>query len=179
MTRPAPPNSAGFAVEFAGVSKRFGAVVANDAVSFGIGAGAIHGIVGENGAGKSTLMSILYGFYQADAGSIRLRGQEARIRTSHQPTAPALGFAGYSITGQPVEGPSIYVSRKSRVAFVLLAIFFGIFGVHNFYAGYIKKAVIQLCITLFTCFYGAIIIWIWAVIEACMISSDDDGVAFT
>jgi len=92
MTRPAPPNSAGFAVEFAGVSKRFGAVVANDAVSFGIGAGAIHGIVGENGAGKSTLMSILYGFYQADAGSIRLRGQEARIRTSHEAIAQGIGM---------------------------------------------------------------------------------------
>jgi len=109
----------------------------------------------------------------------------ARIRTSHQPTAPALGFAGYSITGQPVEGPSIYVSRKSRVAFVLLAIFFGIFGVHNFYAGYIKKAVIQVSLTVFTLFSGATIlwvwsiVWIWAILEACIVNADEDGVAFT
>ena len=108
----------------------------------------------------------------------------ARIRTSHQPQAPTLGFAGYSITGQPVEA-SIYVSRKSRVAFVLLAIFFGIFGVHNFYAGYIKKAVIQVSLTVFTLFSGATIlwvwsiVWIWAILEACIVNADEDGVAFT
>jgi general nucleoside transport system ATP-binding protein len=37
--------------------------------------GTIHGIIGENGAGKSTLMSILYGFYKADAGEILIGGK--------------------------------------------------------------------------------------------------------
>ena len=38
--------------------------------------GTIHGIIGENGAGKSTLMSILYGFYKADAGEIFVDGRK-------------------------------------------------------------------------------------------------------
>ena len=44
--------------------------------------GTIHGIVGENGAGKSTLMSILYGFYQADSGEIRVGGKPMRRSTT-------------------------------------------------------------------------------------------------
>ena len=67
------------AIAFDRITKRFGAVTANRAVSFAIAAGTIHGIIGENGAGKSTLMSILYGFYQADAGEIRLGGTPVRI----------------------------------------------------------------------------------------------------
>jgi len=67
------------AIAFDRITKRFGAVVANRGVSFEISAGTIHGIIGENGAGKSTLMSILYGFYQADDGEIRLGGAPARI----------------------------------------------------------------------------------------------------
>jgi TM2 domain-containing membrane protein YozV len=71
-----------------------------------------------------------------------------------------------------------YEPRKERVVFVLLAIFLGAFGGHNFYAGYVKKAIIQLCITVLTCFAGSIISWIWAIVEACIIDHDDDGVAF-
>ena len=52
MTRPALPSNSVPAVDFAGVTKRFGAVTANDGVSFAIERGAIHGIIGENGAGK-------------------------------------------------------------------------------------------------------------------------------
>ncbi len=55
------------AIALTGVSKRFGAVHANRDVTLTVARGTIHGIVGENGAGKSTLMSILYGFYEADA----------------------------------------------------------------------------------------------------------------
>lgn len=73
MDRPAP------AIAFDRITKRFGAVAANRGVSFDVAAGTIHGIIGENGAGKSTLMSILYGFYQADTGEIRLGGRPARI----------------------------------------------------------------------------------------------------
>jgi TM2 domain-containing membrane protein YozV len=71
-----------------------------------------------------------------------------------------------------------YVSRKNRVVFVLLAIFFGALGVHNFYAGYVKKAVIQLCITILTCSIGGIISWIWAIVEACTVDHDEGGIEF-
>ena len=80
------------AVAFDGICKQFGAVRANDAVSFDVAAGAIHGIVGENGAGKSTLMSILYGYYQADAGQISLGGQPVRIRHSQDAIRLGIGM---------------------------------------------------------------------------------------
>lgn len=78
------------AVEFRQISKRFGKVLANDAVNFSIAQGTIHGIIGENGAGKSTLMSILYGYYHADAGEILINGEVQNIRNSH--TAIQLGI---------------------------------------------------------------------------------------
>lgn len=80
------------AIELIGVNKRFGEVHANKNISFGIRKGAIHGIIGENGAGKSTLMSILYGYYQADSGSIRINGQEQRIRSSQDAIAKGIGM---------------------------------------------------------------------------------------
>src|SRR4030095_5239978 len=48
-------------IELRGIDKWFGEVHANRDISLAIGAGTIHGIVGENGAGKSTLMGVLYG----------------------------------------------------------------------------------------------------------------------
>jgi simple sugar transport system ATP-binding protein len=63
------------AIELIGIDKRFGHVHANKNVSLTVARGSIHGIVGENGAGKSTLMSILFGFYHADRGEIRVGGK--------------------------------------------------------------------------------------------------------
>jgi ABC-type uncharacterized transport system ATPase subunit len=76
------PDRAPAAIELRGIDKRFGAVRANRAIDLVVRRGHIHGIVGENGAGKSTLMAILHGFYQADAGTILVNGQEATIRDS-------------------------------------------------------------------------------------------------
>ena len=86
MTAAAP------AVRMRAIDKRFGAVHANRAVDLTVPAGTVHGIVGENGAGKSTLMSILYGFYQADSGSIEVEGKPARIRHSHDAIALGIGM---------------------------------------------------------------------------------------
>jgi simple sugar transport system ATP-binding protein len=80
------------AVQLQGVSKRFGAVQANREVSLSVEAGTVHGLVGENGAGKSTLMAILYGYYQADSGSIAVNGQPAQIANSHQAIALGIGM---------------------------------------------------------------------------------------
>ena len=80
------------AVEFRQISKRFGKVKANDAVSFAIAKGSIHGIIGENGAGKSTLMSILYGYYQADDGEILINGESQIIRNSHAAIQLGIGM---------------------------------------------------------------------------------------
>ncbi|HET9821846.1 MAG TPA: ABC transporter ATP-binding protein [Burkholderiaceae bacterium] len=80
------------AVRMRAIDKRFGAVQANRAVDLSVRAGTVHGIVGENGAGKSTLMSILYGFYTADGGSIEIEGRPARIRHSRDAIARGIGM---------------------------------------------------------------------------------------
>lgn len=65
-------------------------------------------------------------------------------------------------------------AHKSRTTFVLLGVFLGAFGVHNFYAGYPRKGAAQLCLSLFTCFYAAIVSEIWAIVEVCTITTDGD-----
>jgi simple sugar transport system ATP-binding protein len=80
------------AIELRGIDKRFGDVHANRNVDLTVAVGTIHGIVGENGAGKSTLMSILYGFYEADAGEIRIHGKPLRIRSANDALQAGIGM---------------------------------------------------------------------------------------
>ena len=80
------------AIELVGINKSFGAVHANRDIHLEIPRGTIHGIVGENGAGKSTLMSILYGFYEADSGDIRINGKTADIKTPNDAIATGIGM---------------------------------------------------------------------------------------
>jgi len=87
MADPSPP-----AIELIGIDKSFGPVHANKNVNLRVERGVIHGIVGENGAGKSTLMSILYGFYEADAGEIRVNGVPVRIRSSREAISHGIGM---------------------------------------------------------------------------------------
>ena len=82
----------GWAIELEKINKRFGAVHANKDIDLKVARGTIHGIVGENGAGKSTLMSILYGFYTADSGTIRVNGAEASITDSRHALAMGIGM---------------------------------------------------------------------------------------
>lgn len=58
------------------ITKRFGALTANDAVSLSLAQGEILALLGENGAGKTTLMNILFGHYAADEGHVRVFGTE-------------------------------------------------------------------------------------------------------
>jgi simple sugar transport system ATP-binding protein len=80
------------AIELVGISKSFGPVQANKDIHLKVRRGTIHGIVGENGAGKSTLMSILYGFYNADAGEIRIGGAPTPIPDSQAAIAAGIGM---------------------------------------------------------------------------------------
>src|SRR6516165_4941847 len=94
------PNEA--AIELIGIDKSFGPVHANRHVNLSVSKGSIHGIVGENGAGKSTLMSILYGFYEADAGEIRVDGRSLRIANSQIAIRAGIGmvFQHFMLVGE-------------------------------------------------------------------------------
>jgi ABC-type uncharacterized transport system ATPase subunit len=81
-----------FAIELIKINKRFGPVHANKDIDLAVRRGSIHGIVGENGAGKSTLMSILYGFYTADSGEIRVNGTTHAITDSRHALALGIGM---------------------------------------------------------------------------------------
>ena len=81
-----------YSIELEGISKRFGTVQANKNIDLQVPAGTIHGIIGENGAGKSTLMSIIYGFYEADSGSISIDGQQVSIRNSQDAINVGIGM---------------------------------------------------------------------------------------
>ena len=108
------------------------------------------------------------------------------------PPTPPPPMAGTGVAPPPQAGPGPQVQQtpsslvqyypvaqpKTRVIFVLLGIFLGVFGAHNFYAGYVKKGAIQLCVTLLSCFYGAVISLIWAIIEICTVNKDAEGKQF-
>ena len=66
-------------VELQRITKRFGTVLACDAVDLTLRRGQVHGVLGENGAGKSTLMRIMIGLVLPDGGTISVRGQQAHI----------------------------------------------------------------------------------------------------
>lgn len=70
MTAADPP-----ALRLTGITKRFGGIVANDGISLTLGRGEVLALLGENGAGKSTLVSILFGHYVADAGTVEVFGR--------------------------------------------------------------------------------------------------------
>lgn len=88
----AAPADPAPAIELRGISKAFGPVQANKDISIRVMPGTIHGIIGENGAGKSTLMSILYGFYRADAGEIMINGRTVQIPDSQAAIRAGIGM---------------------------------------------------------------------------------------
>jgi general nucleoside transport system ATP-binding protein len=68
-----------YIIEMLDIVKNFPGVRANDKITLQVEQGSVHALLGENGAGKSTLMSILFGLYEPDGGTIKVRGKEVRI----------------------------------------------------------------------------------------------------
>ena len=67
---------------------------------------------------------------------------------------------------------------KSRLAYILLAIFLGGFGIHNFYAGYTKKAVIQLLLTILLGWtvIVPVAVFVWIILDIINVTADANGV---
>jgi TM2 domain-containing membrane protein YozV len=70
-------------------------------------------------------------------------------------------------------------SHRSRSTYIVLGIFLGFLGIHNFYAGYSGRGVGQLCLTVLTIGYLGVISWIWAIIEICIVETDSAGLDFS
>jgi erythritol transport system ATP-binding protein len=79
------------ALEARGVTKRYGANVALNDVTFCVRRAAVNVLIGENGAGKSTLMRLLAGVEQADSGQILMGGERLIMRSPRD--AEAAGIA--------------------------------------------------------------------------------------
>ena len=100
------------AIEMIGITKTFPGVVANDNVTLEVADREVHALLGENGAGKSTLMSILFGAYNADSGTIRIHGKEVDIKDPNVATDLGIGMVhqhfklvhNYSVTENIVLG---------------------------------------------------------------------------
>jgi hypothetical protein len=86
------------------------------------------------------------------------------------------GFAG--TTGAAPAEEAVVLEPKNRSSFIILGALLGAFGAHNFYAGYYKKAGIQLGITVLTLGLGSPMSWLWAVIDICTIDHDSRGLIF-
>jgi ABC-type uncharacterized transport system ATPase subunit len=81
-----------------GITKRFGALVANDAISISLDEGEVLALLGENGAGKSTLVSILFGHYVADEGEIEVHGQRLAPGQPRAALAAGIGMVHQHFT---------------------------------------------------------------------------------
>ena len=79
-------------LELRGITKSFGALVANDSIDLRVENGEIHAILGENGAGKSTLMNIVYGLLKADAGEIYVNETLQEINEPSDALAAGIGM---------------------------------------------------------------------------------------
>jgi simple sugar transport system ATP-binding protein len=81
-----------YAIEMLGITKRFPGIIANDNITLQLRKGEIHALLGENGAGKSTLMSVLFGLYQAEEGTIRKDGKEVKINNPNDANDLGIGM---------------------------------------------------------------------------------------
>ena len=92
QTQTRTPAGSEPAVRLDGITKRFGDVIANDRVDFTLERGTIHALLGENGSGKTTLMSVLYGLYGHDAGTVYVDGEATDFDSPREAMDAGIGM---------------------------------------------------------------------------------------
>ncbi len=96
----APPAERRPVLSLRGVTKRFGALTANDRIDLDLASGEIVALLGENGAGKTTLMNILFGHYVADEGEVLVAGPDGALAPLPPGSADAALAAGVGMVHQ-------------------------------------------------------------------------------
>ena len=81
-----------FVIEMLHITNEFPGIKANDDVTLQLRRGEVHALLGENGAGKSTLMSVLFGLYQPEHGTIRKNGKEVSIKDPNDANDLGIGM---------------------------------------------------------------------------------------
>ena len=81
-----------YVIEMLNITKEFPGIKANDNITLQLRRGEIHALLGENGAGKSTLMSVLFGLYQPEEGTIKKNGEVVRIHDPNDANALGIGM---------------------------------------------------------------------------------------
>jgi len=103
------------------------------------------------------------------------------------PLFSSLGYGPPRAIPSPVPRPASMTAdwaldpalpRKNRVTYMLLGVMLGALGAHSFYAGSMKKGFVQLGITLLSFGLAGLMVWIWAIIDICTITTDNDGIPF-
>lgn len=81
-----------YVIEMLNITKEFPGIKANDDITLQLKKGEVHALLGENGAGKSTLMSVLFGLYQPEQGTIKKNGQVVQIRNPNDANDLGIGM---------------------------------------------------------------------------------------
>ncbi|MEI8199164.1 MAG: ABC transporter ATP-binding protein [Eubacteriales bacterium] len=81
-----------YVVEMLNITKIFPGIKANDDITLQLKKGEVHALLGENGAGKSTLMSVLFGLYQPEEGTIKINGEPVKINNPNDANALNIGM---------------------------------------------------------------------------------------
>ena len=106
------------ALELRGITKRFGSLVANDAIDLDVRGGEVHALLGENGAGKTTVMRIAFGLTHADAGEVRIDGNSLTVRSPRDAIEAGIGMVTqhFALVGPMSVAENLALGRSRGLA---------------------------------------------------------------